>query len=277
MFKDVLVHVGGGAADPRRLALALALTELCQARINGVHVIPPVDVSAAVGPVRAEKIAANLEVRQRADARAAEAAFRGALEGARRPHHWTTCEGNIATLLCREARYADLVILGQDVYQGAPERHPLPVAHSVALHAGRPVLIVPPIVAAVRGFDRVLVAWDGSREAVRAVHDALPLLQRAARVELAVVNPEEERRKLGEEDLRRLIDHLEQHRLNVVSTQVLRSAHSHARSILDWLQNGGFDLLVAGAYSKPMWFEFILDGTTQSLLQSSPVPILVSH
>jgi nucleotide-binding universal stress UspA family protein len=109
------------------------------------------------------------------------------------------------------------------------------------------------------------------------VHDALPLLQRAARVELAVFNPAQERGRPDARDLQRLIHHLEQHGVTGLSSQVLQGPSFHAAAILEWLKDGGFDLLVAGAYSKPMWFEFIVEGTTQSLLLSSPVPIFVSH
>jgi hypothetical protein len=78
--------------------------------------------------------------------------------------------------ISHRARYADLVILGQYEWQGSPETHPLPIAHPVVLRCGRPVLVVP---AAVQqsALARIAIAWEGSREAVRAVHDALPLLR----------------------------------------------------------------------------------------------------
>jgi nucleotide-binding universal stress UspA family protein len=277
MFKDVLVHIDSAEAGAGRLTFALQLTEPWQARISGVHVVAPVDVSPAVGVAKAEHVAANLATAQRRNARAAEDVFRETIAPTNRAHHWTTVEGHVPAALCQEARYADLIIVGQEAFESAPERHPLPIAHSVALHAGRPVLITPPRISLTRPLDRVLVAWDGGREAVRAVHDALPLLQGAARVELAVFNPEEERNRPDARDLQRLMQHLEQHGVTGLSSRVLQGPSFHAAAILEWLTSGDFDLLVAGAYSKPMWFEFIVEGTTQSLLLSSPVPIFVSH
>jgi nucleotide-binding universal stress UspA family protein len=277
MFKDVLVHVHSAAAGAGRLAFALQLTEPWRARISGVHVVAPVDVSPAVGVANVERIATDIANAQRQNARAAEAAFRETMAATDRAHHWTTIEGHVPAALCHEARYADLIIIGQEAFEGVAERHPLPIAHSVALHAGRPVLITPRHISPRRPLDRVLVAWDGGREAVRAVHDALPLLRGAARVELVMFNPTEERGRPDPHGLQRLAHHLEQHGVTGLSTRVLSGSSFHAAAILEWLESGGFDLLVAGAYSKPMWFEFVTEGTTQSLLLSSPVPIFVSH
>jgi hypothetical protein len=97
---------------------------------------------------------------------------------------WLESVGEIARCVCEKARFADLVILGQyDEWQGFPESHPLPVSHSIVLRCGRPVLVVP---AEVRlgPLAKIMVAWDGSREVVRAVHDALPLLHMAKSVRI---------------------------------------------------------------------------------------------
>ena len=96
---------------------------------------------------------------------------------------WFESQGEVAKGISDRARAADLVILGQDERQQPPERYPLPVAHSVVLRCGRPVLVVPNSAQSLP-LDNVVVAWDGSREAVRAVHDALPLLRMAKAVHI---------------------------------------------------------------------------------------------
>lgn len=276
MFDDVLVHIGDGGSSAQCLDFILHLTEPWRARINGVHVTPALDVGPIVRVMDVGGAVAALEHRLKGLADEAEKAFRAALGEANRAHTWTTLEGDLVAALCREARYADLVVVAQDDAQGPPGKYPLPIAHSIALRAGRPVLITPPRIEP-RPLERALIAWDGSREAVRAVHDALPLLQRAAYVEVAVFNPEDEHRELGEHDIARLLDHLQQHDVRIPSVQVLHRARSHGKSILERLSKGDFDLLIAGAYSKPMWLEFIMDGTTQFLLLASRMPIFVSH
>jgi len=84
---------------------------------------------------------------------------------------WFEAEGDVDQGISNRARYADLVILGQYERQGSPETHPLPIAHSVVSRCGRPVLVVPAAVQ-LSALERIAIAWDGSREAVRSVHDA---------------------------------------------------------------------------------------------------------
>ena len=82
----------------------------------------------------------------------------------------TEANGDVASAIIDSSRYADLVILGQYEWQGPHLSHPLPIAHSVVLGCGRPVLVVPGVFGP-NSLARVAVAWDGSREAVRAVHE----------------------------------------------------------------------------------------------------------
>ena len=123
------------------------------------------------------------------DARAAATPFteqaRQRLEGA----CWFEAAGNVVEGISEKARYADLVIVGQYEWQGPLETHPLPIAHSLSLQCGRPVLVVPADMQS-KAFDRVAIAWDGSREAVRAVHDALPVLRLSRSVDIVeIVEP----------------------------------------------------------------------------------------
>ena len=95
-------------------------------------------------------------------------------------------DGDVVHCISDSARYADLVVLGQYEWQGPHVSHPLPIAHSVVSRCGRPVVVVPAAVGSI-SFDRAAIAWDGSREAVRAVHDALPLLILSQSVEIVTI------------------------------------------------------------------------------------------
>lgn len=101
---------------------------------------------------------------------------------------WFGADGDVVDGISDRARYADLVILGQYERQGPLVAHPLPIAHPVVLRCGRPVLVVPAAVGSV-SVDRAAIVWDGGREAVRAVHDALPLLALSQPVEIVTINP----------------------------------------------------------------------------------------
>ena len=99
---------------------------------------------------------------------------------------WFEAAGDMAEGISDRARYADLVILGQYEWQAPLETHPLPIAHSLSLQCGRPVLVVPTHMQPF-ALERVAIAWDGSREAVRAVHDALPLLRLSRSVHIVEI------------------------------------------------------------------------------------------
>lgn len=177
--------------------------------------------------------------------------------------------------LCANARYADLVILGQYESAGSAERHPMPLASSVAVRCGRPVLIVPATWIDFEPAPKVLLAWDGSREAVRAIHDALPVLGLAKNIVVLTIAPQSEQRADQLAETQRLIGHLKQHGLHATSD--LASNHTESQALMHRLDPRDFQLLVMGAYSHPSWFELIFGGVTKSALLSAPVPVLLSH
>jgi hypothetical protein len=121
-------------------------------------------------------VAAHLSSKLALNARAAATAFSEEIADRLTDSSWFVAEGDVAQGISIRARYADLVILGQNEWQGSPEAHPLPITHSVVLRCGRPVLVVPAALQS-NSIASIAVAWDGSREVVRAIHDALPLLR----------------------------------------------------------------------------------------------------
>lgn len=187
--------------------------------------------------------------------------------------HWFESEGDVAKGVSEGARFADLVILGQDEYQEPPETHPLPVVHSVVPLCGRPVLVVPPGVQSLVPVNAALV-WDGSREAVRATHDALPLLKLARRVDVVTIRPFDDVSEVGGDSL---VTHLAHHGITA-ETRVEHVARSDERSTFHTaLESGRYDLVVMGGHSHPKWLEFIFGGMTLTTLLKSNITVLVSH
>jgi nucleotide-binding universal stress UspA family protein len=274
MFRDLLVHVDGSEAGRRRVQFAADLAVRTGARLDGIHVTPPAEVPPRYKPSRVDEVAANLSLRLALDAQAAAAVFSEETKGRLADACWFESEGNVTEGITQRARYADLVILGQYEWQGSPETHPLPIAHSVVIRCGRPVLIVP--AAPQRSaLARIAIAWDGSREAVRSVHDALPLLRLAQSVQIVMkIPPTAEDNDI---DTASLLTHLARHGIETgADTLQIRTYNEHA-SLRKQIEQGHYDLLVMGAYSHPIWLEFIFGGTTQSILLSSKIPVLVSH
>jgi nucleotide-binding universal stress UspA family protein len=208
------------------------------------------------------------------DARAAKEAF--SEETAQRLTNawWVELDGDVVAGICDRARYADLVILGQYEWQGPHIAHPLPIAHSVVLRCGRPVLVVPAAVGSV-SFDRVAIAWDGSREAVRAVHDALPLLALSQSIDIVTIIPPEAIESADE--AKQLSAHLAHHGIKIEPDVIQTRSEEEPIALRKQLEKARYDLLVMGGYSHPMWLEFIFGGATHSLLLSSKIPVLVSH
>ena len=261
MFRDLLVHVDGSQAGRRRMQFAVELAIRTGARLNGIHVTAPAEVPPRYKPSRVDEVAADLSAKLALDAQAAAAVFSEESAGRLTDACWFEAEGDVDQGISNRARYADLVILGQYEWQGSPETHPLPIAHSVGL--------------AVRPPGPGRAAWDGSREAVRSVHDALPLLRLARSVQVVTIIPPSA--EDSEADAASLLAHLAKHRIKIgMDTLQIRADDEHA-SLRKQIEQGHYDLLVMGGYSHPMWLEFIFGGATQSILLSSKIPVLVSH
>ena len=137
-------------------------------------------------PSQIARAASEISLKLASDARAAATVFTERAGGQLERASWFEAAGDVVDGISEKARYADLVIVGQYQWQGPLETHPLPIAHSLSLQCGRPVLVVPADLPS-EAFDRVAIAWDGSREAVRAVHDALPFLRLARSVDIVEI------------------------------------------------------------------------------------------
>ena len=274
MIRDLLVHVDGGQAGRGRVKFATELAIRLGARLTGIHVKPPTEVPPLYKPSLVETVAADIDLKLALNAEVAATVFVEEATERLADAPWFEIEGDEATEICKRTRYADLVILGQCERQGSPEVHPLPVAYSVVLQCGRPVLVVPAL-ARPNLLAKIAVAWDGSREAVRAVHDALPLFRLAHSVQiLTIISPSSEHNDV---DAQSLLEHLAKHGIEKnIDTIQIRTNHEHD-SLRNKIDEGDYDLVVMGGYSHPRWIEFIFGGATQSILLSSKIPVLISH
>ena len=175
--------------------------------------------------------------------------------------------------LLLQSRYADLVIASQDVkapdaVRGLPQY--------VALHGARPVLAVPSAYAGEPFLDEIVVGWDGSLQAIRAVHAALPLLVRAASVRLALVNADTESGLHGEEPGADMALYLARHGVKIDVVKETTTAPV-GEALIGIAGAYGAGLLVSGAFGHSRYREFVLGGVTRVLLERSPLPVLVAH
>ena len=153
------------------------------------------------------------------------------------------------------------------------------VAETLAIEAalfnsGRPVLVVPYIQSTGLKLDRVMVCWDGSRNAARAVADAMPLLRRAGAIEVVTIESQERRNELAGA---KIAEHLARHGLKVELKPIVASDADVANTILSHAADTAADLIVMGGYGHSRLREFILGGATDGMLKSMTVPTLMAH
>lgn len=287
-YKTILVHVDASARAAARIDLAATLAlqhdaHLIGAALTGVSrfieqavVIDPGDPAITPYLDRLRQRASNaLDLFER------QAQQIGVPLVERR-----LVDDEVAGGISVQARYCDLVVVGQ----GDPDdpdgllRADFP--EYVAMTSGAPVLVVPKAPAAMNpdfidpsGSDRrILLAWNGSREARRTVQDAMPLLLRAQAVEVAIINPGQRPDLDGEVPGADIISYLSRH--GVCATATTRNHVGHAEigeTLLELALQSSSDLLVMGCYGHSRFREMLLGGVTRRMLASMTLPVLMSH
>ena len=170
------------------------------------------------------------------------------------------------------ARSFDLSIIGQADPQSTRDDM---MIEGALFDSGRPVLVVPYIQRAPLKLDRVMVCWDGSRNAARAINDAMPFLTRARAVDVVTINAKEDKTKeLKGADI---AQHLARHGLNVDLRQINAPDVDVANAILSDVADHDTDFVVMGGYGHSRLREFVLGGATRGILSSMTVPTLMSH
>jgi nucleotide-binding universal stress UspA family protein len=174
-----------------------------------------------------------------------------------------------------QGAYSDLLVLGQSD-PGDPSDVDAETVPYVVINSGCPVLVVPSASAHAKTGSRALIAWNGSMEARRAVHDAIPLLKRAKIVDVAVFNPKSQANIHGQLPGADISLYLARHGINVdVKEEVIKSDIGEA--LLSLATSLNSDLLVMGCYGHSRFRETLLGGVTHTILKSMTLPVLMSH
>lgn len=175
-----------------------------------------------------------------------------------------------------QARYCDLVVLGQHSKPAAPPLVPSNFTEYVLLHCTRPVLVVPPTASPDPLGRRILIGWNGSQSATRALTSAIALMQRAERVELLVLNPEQDGKLHGEQPGADIGLYLARHRIRVQVTAATTS-DDIGSALLEHADASRADLIVMGAYGHSRLREVLLGGVTRSALHAARLPLWMAH
>jgi nucleotide-binding universal stress UspA family protein len=232
----------------------------------------PIPYTSTIGFPDAEFIQASTEVNEERSKKI-EAVFHEHTAKAGISAEWRSLEsfsGDSAHSGVASARSCDLVVASQGGPDGAS-----PDVDALLYDAGRPVLVTPRDAPALASFRRVIIAWNGSREASRATFDALPFILEAESAEVLLVDPPES--PVAVEAGTDIAAALERHGANVT----VHSETSHGQSTDDVIRARlaatGADLLVLGAYSHSWFKELLFGGVTRTVLNDMPVTAFLSR
>lgn len=272
--RTIAVHLPTLGLAERLLDAAVPLAQTHEAKLIGVHVLPAVVVYAdATVSMSTEFIVSQQEAFQE-DARSVEASFAARTGAAGIEHEWRrTDTGDEPTMraAATACNTADLVVASQydDGIPAAAGYSP----DELALGTGRPVLVVPIAGDIAPIGRRVLVAWNGSREASRAAFDCLSLLQPGAELQLLSVDSAR-----GDATLDALREALSRHGVEATATSATRSeGRSVPEEILKVAADFRADLLALGCYGHSRLRETVFGGATTKILRDMPIPVLMAH
>ena len=276
MIKDLVVNLSVGAGRDAAGPYAISVAEAFGAHVAGVAfsyepVIPP----TIMGTVPVSFIES-----QRAESdKAADDAIARFNDATRRAGVSSDARALSASLAGSADRFAeivrrfDLAVIGQaEPDRAAPEDL---IIEGALFSSGRPVLVVPYIQKSGLTLERVMVCWDASRNAARAIADAMPFLARAKAIDVVIVASE--RVKSDELPGADVGQHLARHGLKVEVRRIVSPDTDVASTILSHAADTSADFIVMGGYGHSRLREFILGGATRGILASMTLPTLMSH
>lgn len=275
---EIVVFIDGGTEAPSILEFAGVLAEEHGAHLIGVFMQPEPTITTAQTFARGKAIQEVVEVQDR-EIKGIEAHHRTLFEDAVRRHglqsgsEWRSLPA-LSSEVGVHAYYADLVIISRPERAGQTAGPP-GLAESLVLSSGRPIILFPPR-SAVSRVRRALLAWNATRESIRAVADALPLLVKAEAVEVLVADPQRQQTH-GQEPGADIAHHLARHGAQVEVRRLSSGGEDVGRLLLSESAKFGADLLVMGAYGHSHMSEWMFGSVTRTVLYEAGLPVLMSR
>jgi nucleotide-binding universal stress UspA family protein len=275
MIKDILVNLSTNSDRDAARDYAISIAQAFGAHLTGFACAYEPVISSSIFDGYAASIIATYREETRQAALAAKDKFEGAISAAGVLGDTLFKEAGFAeaaSIFGDTARHYDLSVVGQARPDSEmPEEL---IIHGALFGSGRPVLVVPYIQQIGLKLDRVMVCWDGSRNAARAIADAMPVLKRAGTIDVVTVEPRERRNELAGAEI---AQHLARHGLKVELRPLVAPDTDVPNTILSYAADSDTDFIVMGGYGHSRLREFILGGATHGMLESMTVPTLMAH
>jgi nucleotide-binding universal stress UspA family protein len=276
-FKDILVHVDETRSCSARLELAVRLATAHEAHLTGLHVRPPLRVPGAIVPDYGGALSRLRDEYCEEAAVTARSLFEKAVAGRTLSTEYREASGDVIDTVVLHAKYADLVVIGQTDMEAADFANDRHLADHVVLAAGVPVLVVPFVGRYAEPGRRILVGWNVSREARRAIGDAMPFLKTADWVKVLAINPADGIDGHGDVVGADICLHLVRHGIPALCESLDAPDMSIGAMLLSRAAEDGADLLVMGGYGRSRLRELVLGGATRHVLHHMTLPVLLSH
>jgi len=274
-LKDILVHVDHSRSCKERINAALKLAQLHDAHLTALYVMTkPMIPGFIEAQLSQDVISAQVSAAEKA-AKEIEQLFADVTQGCNVRTEWRCAEGDMVEQVMLHARYADLTVLGQQDAESleVPGMEEMP--DQILLRSGRPVLIIPHSGNFKTIGQHIMVAWDGSRLATRAVNDAIGLMKKADKVDVLAVDPKNAHH--GDLPGADISLHLARHDINAEAEHLVSSNLSAGDALLSYAADSSIDLIVMGGYGHRRWREVVLGGVTRHMLKHMTVPVFMTH
>lgn len=284
-YKSILVYLDDLSQAKSTLDMASEVSEQHQAHLTGVYVVPPLELYTSVDfPIPQDARDGHRQLHlHRSDE--IKALFEQQTNNRNFVSEWRFVDSNkqpVESAISTLSNAFDLLIVGQrDESTGSARQRNMP--EQIMLNCARPTLLVPPDYAASRPIRDVLVAFDHSARASRAIFDSLPLLQMADTVTLHRINPKAGEQTFVLDNGDEIVTTLARHGVNAelvytaVSQEVFAAKDAVGDEFLQIAGEKGADVLIMGAYSHSRLGQQLFGGTTRAVLQKMKLPVLMSH
>ena len=277
-IKTILAYLSSPTIARSVLCAAKKVAEAQGVHIIGLHLEPDMMTYGESNLQISEEVRKQLTRNSQAATAAVKTVFEESLGTTVPKHEWRSYTVPYKTgedIIVAAAGSADLVICGMN---GGDEASPWAnLTEAVLVRGGRPVLAIPSPLPVARIGDQVIIAWNGTREAVRAVFDSLDLIRNASTVRVITFMEDENQRLLAELSSSDIVQALLRHGIPAIGDVCYALGGDAAGALVSSLICEGCDLLVMGGYSHSRRTEMIFGGMSREMMSKAVVPTLLSH